>query len=270
MQTFQAGSVVALQIPLTDENDDAIEPTAVSWRLMDELENEILAPQVVSGPYDDVLNVSVAAQYNNLAAGVVLAARTVEAIIITSAGDTVYKRASYGLGARQRLQILVNSFQTLTQAELEATLIPGLDAWLTASEPEKTAAMSEAYRRLTRIGYFVRWPRDPDAQNTISWWNVRNTTIPARFWQFMKMDRYLTYYPEDFRAALRKAQVSEADAIMSTDPVRERRDAGILSEQIGQSKTEFRDTKPLDLGISKRTLRFLDGYVNLRLTLTRS
>jgi hypothetical protein len=269
MQTFQAGGSVTLQIPLTDENDNDVAPTAVAWRLLDDMENEIVAPAAISGPFGDFIDLVVPPTNNSLPAGSVIAARTVE-LIITTASETIYKRAAYGLVARQQLQILVNSFQTLTQAELEARYIVGLQGWMTASEEDKIAAMAEAYRRLTRIGYFVRWPRDPDAQNTVSWWNIRNTTIPARFWQFMKMDRYLTYYPEDFRAALRKAQVSEADVILSVDPAKSRRDDGIIKEEIGESRVTFRDSKPLDLGIAKRTLRFLDGYVNLRMTLTRS
>lgn len=269
MQTYRAGNDVTLTVPLVDDNDNAIAPDAISWRLLDELENQILPPEALLIPPDNFVNITVLAAQNTLPAGVKLAARTVELTFVT-ATDHIYKRVSYGLHPAQRLEVLVNSFQTLTQAELESSLMPGLDGWLTASEDEKIMAMGEAYRRLTRIGYFVRWPRDPDAQNTISWWNVRNTQIPARFWQFMKMDRFMTYYPEDFRAALRKAQVSEADDILNKDQTRELREAGVISEEIGQSRVEFRDAKPLDLGIARRTLRYLDGYVNMRLTLTRS
>lgn len=269
MQIFQVGGDVTLQFALTDENGEPIEATAATWRLLDDLESVVLDNQTLSGPFEEFINVTVPGANNTLAAGAVIAARTVELTIVT-VGDTIYKRASYGVGARQRLQILVNSFQTLTQAELEASLIPDIQSWPDATDEQKITSMAEAYRRLTRIGYFVRWPRDPDAQNTISWWNVRNTTIPARFWQFMKLDRYLTYYPEDFRSALRKAQVSEADAILSGDKELQARGSGIILEQIGQSKVQFREAKPLDFGISKRTLNFVDGYVNLRLTLTRS
>lgn len=281
MKIFQAGADVALQFPLTDENDNPIVPSAVSWRLLDDLENVVVAETPLDPPFEEFIDLVVPGASNTIpqsttpnvytgqVTATLLVARTVE-LIITADDGVTYKRASYGLGARQRLQILVNSFQTLTQAELEATLIPGAVGWHEASDDEKTVAMMEAYRRLTRIGYFVRWPRDPDAQNTISWWNVRNTTIPARFWQFMKLDRYLTYYPEDFRSALRKAQVSEADAILSGDEAMERRESGIVSEQIGQSRVEFRQSKPLSFGVSRRTLSFIDGYVNIRATLTRS
>jgi len=269
MQIYQAGGDVSVQFEITNEIGDPVTPTAVSWRLLNDLEQIIVLDTAVAGPWDSFINIVVPGVNNTLDTGVVVGARLVE-LTITTANDVIYKRATYGLGTRQRLQILVNSFQTLTQAELEATLVPGLTGWATASEGDKIMAMAEAYRRLTRIGYFVRWPRDPDAQNTISWWNVRNTTIPARFWQFMQLDRYLTYYPEDFRSALRKAQVAEADAILSGDAETEIRNKGIIMEQIGQSKTQFRGTRPLDMGISNRALKFIDGYVNFRLTLTRS
>jgi hypothetical protein len=277
MQIYQVGLDVTVSAPLTDYAGNALTPTGLSWRLLDEMDEELIPATAVPLPATSPLSITVPGSYNTLPLSVspnplpiMSGARTVE-LSITTAGGTIITRMIYGIQVAVKLQILVNSFQTFAQAEVEAALMSDLSGGYAAAAPDKKImALSEAYRRLTRFGYFVRWPRDPDAQNTISWWNVRNTMIPARFWQFMKMDRFLTYYPEDFRSALRKAQVSEADHILTKDPAADRRISGIVSEEIGQSKVAFRRDRPLDLGISKRTMGYLDGYLNIRATLTRS
>jgi len=86
----------------------------------------------------------------------------------------------------------------------------------------------------------------------------------------MTTQRWYSYYPEIFRQAMRNAQVVEADQILANDVYAQRRASGILSERIGESNTTFRNVQPLDLGVSRAALAFIQGYVDIKYTITRS
>ena len=75
--------------------------------------------------------------------------------------------------------------------------------------------------------------------------------------------------PERFKLALRKAQVTEADNILGDDVLGAKREAGIILDSVGQTKQMFRNTKPLDMPVSKRALRFLSYFLVFNRTIGR-
>ncbi len=286
MQTFQAGADVTLTFTPSNASGPLGAPWTLAWRVLDQTGAELQPFQeIVSPPSASPVLVTIPATLNVIPPPLTqdvhgsksvnqpanyMAARTVELWVTTDAGAFPFRQSYAIRDLRDPLVLLVNSFQTLVQAEMEALMVPGLEGWPTATDEMKVSAMVEAHRRLTRLGYFVRWPRDPDAQNTLYWWDMRNEYIVPRLWQVMAVERYLTYYPEDFRVALRRAQICEADHILYADPIEKKRELGLLATSNGEAKAMFRSSMPYSMGISRRSMEFLTGYINLRQTLTRS
>ena len=162
-----------------------------------------------------------------------LGLREIQLTMTTLTGSIVSKVQYLVRAPDARLVLLQNSFQTYNMSLMTASQLPLLNGWLTATESQRINAMSTAWLRLTKLGYFVRWPRDPDAQNYLNWFDLRNEIIIPRLWTVMTTQRWLTYYPELFRQSMRNAQVVEADVILTQNPLLVKRIDGILTEKIG-------------------------------------
>ena len=289
MNSYPAGNSVTVSIPFLDDNGAAISPVGMtlSYCVLDEYENIVQAatPLTAPGTTDVAVSITIAGADNTLppphpnysnmdAAGnpiiTTKALREVQLTMTNATGSYVSKVQYVIKAADAQLVLLQNSFQTYNQALLTSCDLYNLTGWNAAVENDRIAAMQMAWLALTKLGYFVRWPRDPDAQNYLQWMDSRNEIIIPRLWQAMTTQRWLTYYPETFRSAMRQAQVVEADQILKQDPLTLKRLAGVFSEKIGESTVMFRSGIPLDLGISKQALALLRGYVNIQYTITRS
>lgn len=261
MDTYQIGATVSLSFPLIDLNGDPVVPTGVSYTVRDE-NGQILQPAtaVTVAAGATVAAVSVAPSVNQ-AAGL----RMVTVTFATAGGPITYE-AAYILRDPVRLRVLQNSFQTFEQALYEASRLLRLDAFAAADPDDQKSALEEAYLRLTRLGYRLR-KRDDDLFNRITWY-VDETISPRRWLDMSEAEFNLL--PIDFKKAIKRAQVLEANAILAVDPVADRRRFGIVSETIGESSMFFRNAKPLDLGLSAAALDALTGYVDIRMVTTRS
>jgi hypothetical protein len=275
MQAFPAGKQVSVTVQFTDLAGNPLTPTSVNARVVNESGTEVV-PQFSVTPSGSSATIIVEGPNNALQAGQTAGIRTVKVTVTTADGGYDFDE-SYLLkvAPTDALVVLVNSFQTFNQATLTAAEIPGLKGWdgeLTTDDL-RIAALTEAYRRIIQIGFKIRWPRDVDAQiylSTTDWIGDQTRLISPEYWQFISLETFNTFYPEHFRQSLRRAQVAEADELLSGDPIEERRRMGLLSETIKDSSMMFRSGKPLELGISKRAFTYLQGYVQFRKTLGRS
>jgi hypothetical protein len=145
--------------------------------------------------------------------------------------------------------------------------IPNIPGWEGAADRDRLTALLDAYDRLTRIGFRIPRRFLGDWQSRIEW--TSEEFIPPLRWSEMTLQRFNDYHPR-FKTALRKAQVCEADVILGGDVIADRRRAGLLSESIGESSMMFRSGKPLNLGISHRSLEYLSGFVDIRITMGRA
>jgi hypothetical protein len=265
MQTFAAGTTVRVTIPLVDLNGDPVTPTAIEAAVNDQDGTPIVPPYVVAfTPGDTDVEITVPADKNQITGPA--GARTVF-LEVTTADGVFELFETYLLRGAVRLTVPTNSFQTYEQALVEASLMPPLTGWNAASAIDRKNALEEAYRRLSRIGYRVWRPEDVDAQN----YYVPDELdrIEPRLWPIMSLDRFLKA-PAHFRKALCRAQLQEANEILSGDVVSQKRRQGLLSESIGESSMMFRSGRPIDLGITTETRAHLTGFIDLRYTVTRS
>lgn len=262
MQRFAVGNAVSLEIAYVDYNGDPVTPTAVSYTISDETDEEIAGPIAIAGPYTDKAVFTVDAAHNAVAGG-----RLISLKMTTASGD-VFVDAVYQLRAEKRLVVLENSFQTYLQAQLLANDMINLVGWEGATEDQRIFALEEAFRRLTEFGYLIRWPEYVDTQNI--YLQDMHARITPQMWPVMTAALFEPY-PATFRQAIAKAQIIEANAILTSDPIGDKRRAGISMEKVGESTTSFRaGIRPLELGIHRDTLQTIRNYIQFRMTITRA
>ena len=286
MDVYLAGTAVTLLVPLQDRSGNKLDVASIDYRVVAQDGTEVVARTALSGfaPGDADAAIVIPAGVNQIAAVPATInssqidqfssreARTVELFLTDSNGNSLMVAKSYALESSDPLIVGLNSFQTFSQADLTSLDIPNLDAWDSASEHDKIAALIDARSRICQLNFWllnsnVNWGQDnmnyvpegsyqtPYASGSKSRMFIFNGNLslltPA---QFSKL-------PARFLLALRKAQVTEANEIMGGNPVDERRREGLMLESIGEVKQMFRPSKPLDLPVSKRTLKYLSHFV---------
>jgi hypothetical protein len=263
MDRFAVGTDVELFMAFVDANGNPVTPNSATYNLYDETEALLTGPVAVSDVSGEAADIIITRNFNTPAG-----ARRVELAITTSSGVT-YVDAIYEVFDQQnRLIPLTNSFQTYLQAQLVANKLTGLIGFIGASEDQQIAALSTAYDRLTQFAYLIKWPEYVDTQNI--YLQDMHARITPQMWPVMTPVLFAPY-PIQFQQALMKAQVVEANAILTPDPIGDRRRTGLLAESIGESKMMFRGgIRPLSMGISNDTLRVVRAYLDYRFTLTRA
>jgi hypothetical protein len=267
MDIFPVGYDVKVTVQLIDVSGQDLTSSNISYRIEDENEASILGDTVVTGLTEPVAEVTleIPASLNN-ADGL----RNIILTAITPEGKTKLILHPYALLDTQRLTFLENSFQTYNQALLLSAQMPDLTVFMAASANDRQTALAEAFNRLTRIYYRVNWEEDVtfNALNRLG--HIDAAEISPSMWAQMTED-YFDDYPEKFRTALKKAQIAEANDILTGDPIGAKSRAGLLSETVGESSMMFKNgVKPLKLAASRAALEYLKGFVDYRVSIGRA
>ena len=286
--TYPENVAVTLSVPFLSEDGTALTPTTLAYRVLDETGTELQASQslAVPGGSPTAVSVTVPGPVNVLptyvpptglydpATPVLRSMRVIELAMTTAAG--VFTTNAYYIVAKNvtgQLQVLVNSFQTYETALLEVTQMPALDGWNAATRQDRAGALIESYFRLTKLGYRIpmnAWGDSPPAGFSLVIPSVQGDwVISPRLWPILNESSY-DRYPDHFRLSMRRAQIAESNVILTGDPVDERRREGVMSESVGESSMMFRPGKPLDLPISKEACKYLQNYIEWRITTTRA
>ena len=273
MKFYPEDYIVEVVVKFTDLNGVAVIPTAIKAALYDG--SDALVVDFGSLPFDnsqDNHTISIPKEFNRLEDGEIRAARILRVGLETDAG-TIPRAFSYAIEAEQRLVVLTNTFTTLEAAEFMALDTPNTSGWAIASEDQKRAALTEAYRRLTQIpmkfptytpgGFF-------DNYKTIAPRDIAEETVIERDqWDELTLDEYDTKFPTHFKKALRRAQFIEANELLQGDNVAKKHRAGIVTETIGESSVTLRQGR-VDYGIASETLRALTGYIHYNMRIKRA
>jgi len=247
MNVYSGGSIVVLVIPLTDQNGRALSPTEanLSFVVHDETEGEItqVTPISVVGyaQHDTQVTIVVDATINDLGT----ATKGMRSITVStleddgSRGSVVFR---YALRGSEPLVVGENSYQKFNAAALLTLEMPELTGWDFATDLRKEAAMIEAYNRIGMLRFTV------DGVDIIG----LNELTTDEFDELSVI----------FIAALKKAQLSEADIVLGGDPISAKREEGLLSDSVGESAIMFRPGKPLLMSVNRRSLNYLSGFVS--------
>ena len=263
MKSYPPNVRVRVTVPFVDLNGDPVTPTAVSVIVRDADGEQIGAGfDATFAAGDTETEVAIEASYN-VSPGV----RLVDVTLVTVDGQFP-ARIAYAVRGQELLTVPATSFQTAEEADLLATTLPNLGNWAGASPDLRRAALAQAYRNLVRLAYRIRPVGDWDDQVMFDFGNG-DILVQPRFWPVMTSEEWKKL-PERFRLAMCRAQIVEANELLSTSGVADRRRSGLLSETIGESSMMFRSGKPLDLGIAGAALKEMTGFLDLRMTITRS
>lgn len=262
MTAFLAGTEVTLSVPLVDADGVALDASAVQYRLstLDGAELLTLADMPSFGHGNVEALVVVPAPLNALPNGVTRDLRLIELHCLVGTNITIV-RAEYVIEAISVLVVGLNSFQSLSQAQFNARLIPNMHGWDASTPEQQTAALVDARLHICQLSFDNIYDDNRNVIRDTFWANADMSALSPE--AFARL-------PAAFRAALGRAQLAEADAILGGDPVEIKRRAGLLQDNVGESRQTYRLGKPLDLPCSRRALSYLSRYVTFAKRIGRS
>ncbi|MFT4064278.1 hypothetical protein [Paraburkholderia sp.] len=287
MQVFLAGTNVQCVIPLADRSGAPLNAQSVRYRIVDQANAELqpLTPldDFVAGAAD--VQITVPASLNALGATPTehtiptREGRIVELYLTLSDGNETSQTFIYAIEPVDVLVTGLNSFQSYAQAQITAIDIPNTPAWDCATDEDRYAAMIEARWHLCKLSYYLLNCNLNFGQDSLNFvpegvYQSKYVATDSLFMfdgnlELLNADQF-NALPERFKGALRKAQVAEADAILSQDVVASKREQGITSDAVGTTRQTFRSTKPLDMPCSKRAMSYLSYFLTNSKRLART
>ncbi len=266
MNVFQPNSTVSITVPFVDINGSPVVPVGLSYVVLDGDDEELVGATDVFGSYTPgMVEIAVIIPPE---AHVMVGPRVLVFTITDADGNEIVSEEVYGINSVRRLVVLENSFQTYTSAAFLALDIPNLEGWTGASKSEQEAAMIEAYSKIKRLNFVVPDGGSIDIQSRLE--PTFAYELAPRMWSLMTEDIFYSY-PDVFLTALKKAQIAEADQILTGDPIADKIRSGLFSEKVGESSMMFKTgVAPLNLGVSRRAFDYLTGYINHRMVIART
>jgi hypothetical protein len=271
LDVFLTSTEVTLSIDLVDDAGNALNVDAVQYRVVNQ-DGAVVVPLANLTTFaagDPQATVIVAASVNAMATGNTREIRSVELVCETESGTLGFAK-SYGLETLAPLVTGANSFQSFPMAELTAMDMPNLGGWDGASEQDKVRAMIDAREHICQLNFNLlnsnaNFGQDqlayvPEGQYQSSY-VAQNSLFIFNGDLGILNETQFAALPERFKKALRQAQLAEANAILGGESNEARRQSGIIEDEIGESRQRYRDSKPLQLPVSRRALGYLSGYV---------
>lgn len=256
MQTYLAGNAVALTISLVDAAGGAIMASAASYAVLNTDGGEVVALAPVAGfvATDTEVVITVAAITNTLA-GTVAEVRTVRLVLTTDAG-VVQVEAHYRITPASLLIVPASSFQTYGSALQIAADMVSVTSWDAAGSADRTRALLQARQNIGLLRFGVVAFLDWQWQSQVA---LRHAVGDINYYDAARFANL----PLEFRDALKRAQVLEADFLLSAGPgsLQEKRDAGLTSDTVGESSQTFTARKPFKGVICSRALSVLAKFL---------
>ena len=260
---FLAGNNVSLSLDLLDEDGNNITANSIAYKVSDERGNVIVptAPLTSFVVGDATITIIVTALQNTLPVTTDITSlrglRFVEIYITTSTG-LVKKELDYVIESDNVLATGINSFQTYPAAIFVAGTIEDIQAFSLASKSEKIIALIRARQMIGRLSF--RYSFDNYEQLNRSYYSREITLATVAQYEA---------FPKDFKEALARAQVIQANDLLGGDEVDELRKDGIIAHQVGESKQTFAQNSRLETIVSRRTMKELSKFINYSVRASR-
>lgn len=265
MQICLNGQNITIVVPFTDSAGNEVVPYAVILNLYDnDGEHMVSYVPIVPAPGDTSVSIEVQSLENTIPLDVLTESRTIRAEFMFPTPGSIFKYVTYAIRQEQRLVVMVNSFIGYEAALVQAHGMVNLTGFTLSTEDKQVAALSEAFRRITRIPlrYFAtdEFNRSMRAEETI---------IEPQMWAHITPAEFKAM-PENFRRALIEAQIVEANELAQGDTYTRRHRAGVRSETIGESSVTLQAGAFVDTGVSSQTMSILRGFVYKTMRIARA
>lgn len=262
MKLYPENYIVEIDVPFTDLNGETIEPTALSAKLFGDNDTLIvdlgdIAIDGSSGKH----TITIEGEHNALAPEQLRSPRILR-IQLTTPKGAIPRSYTYAVEKDRRLELMKNTFISPEGAELLALEMTSASGWSIATQERRIAALAESYKRLTSIA--MRFNRYGDLTslhsfNTIAQAAPEEVILTREVWATVTAEDFEAF-PADFKNALRRAQLIDANEILQGDTIAKKHRAGIASETVGESSVTLRGGR-IEYGLSSEALRVLSGYI---------
>jgi len=265
MNIFIPGTDITLVFDMVDNDTmDLIDPVSAVYDVFDDEGVQLVSNGAVTvAGGEDVLEVTVVAADNIISGS--QGARTIVMTVTTATGAKRLHK-SYMLEGVSFLAVPTESGMTLIQSDMLASNMAQsvLEVWEDTEMRRKTSGLREAWNRITRIP-FLPWRDFEDVPDSTPVYirkgdfSLRNLTPEE--WQSL---------PENFRKAVKRAQLIEAAVILDGDPTWDRRQDGLISKTVGESSEMFAAKKSAFSTISPKAYREISMYIRRTVILGRA
>lgn len=247
-------------------------PVSAQYRVLGVGEAVLQDWTAISGPFvSGSLEFTVPSVLNTMAVGALKEPRLVEMQVTSAAfagAQTFTADYVIGLDAPQ-LTLMVNSFQTYADA-----LVVGDDLsvellnWADATKSARVSAMMSAFRALSRMNYEISNVDDPSFRDRAGY-GLNTGGAIGQLYAYSEMD--FLALDSDFIACIRRAQVAEADALLTSgaDSHAAMRESGIMMNSVGDASIMFRAGKGVESSINRKSLNHMKNYLSSRIRMTR-
>ena len=263
---YNSGDTVIVTAPIPQFSGLIIQPTSITASIADETGTTIVSDLTVPLPSAGSGTVSFAidATYNtNLTE--ITSLRQVFFTFVTAAGN-FSSQATYLVRNPIPIARMVNTFVTWPETYTTRYNLYGLTGWDNASDDDRIGALISAHKNMLQLRY--RFPIGENAQSRIV--DFYGMSVDNIFGRIYVVLADISFYSETdydgwpalFQDALKRAQMVEANNILSGDPVGQKRLDGIVSETIGESTMQFRRIPDIVTPVCRDALIQLRGFLS--------
>lgn len=175
----------------------------------------------------------------------------------------VERSIRYMIGEPVKLAVMENSFALYGRFVMDGAALFNAAGWSNANEQRQVTALIQAYRSITRMSLEYT-PLDKDGKYDIG----NEEIIDHLDWHQMRAAEF-EELPADFREALIRAQLLEANELLQGNVYEDRVRAGVRSETIGESSVTF-NTSVRQYSVSRSALQVLGPYIVRSMRLARA
>lgn len=269
MQSYKLGSTITLTFSLVSDSGEALNAASLSWRLIDEQGGELQTWSAPFVPQQTGSAIVVVPDTLTVPTVGTRAVRSVELEVTGTDGSVAYLTKTFLIQGREVSALVfgVNTFQTYGAAHLLATEFTEnqVGAWLSANREHQEQALAQAYQRILQL------PIKTSSDEGWSQSHLANDAVISNIHGSLRRmtPAQMANLQELLLIALKKAQLIEAVSVLTVDPLKEVRDAGVLSIKVGESSQFFRAVKPLDFPVCKEALAYLQPWLRINARIGR-
>ncbi len=272
MDSFIANQKVTLVniLPIDNNTQHHIIPISIVAKVFDGEGSQILSDISITlpNPIKETLDFVVDNVYNQLLPEKIKDVRKVRFYYTKSDGTVLFSDNKYIIEAEEQLITLVNSFMNYDMAELIADDLSDIEMWQSSDDKQKISTLKSAFNKIAGLRFRVKYD---NAYST--YWNKDNTGGDLAYYiddiTLLSIEEF-EKLPQKFIYALRAAQILQANGIMDGSIVEERRNEGIISETIGESKMFFNSRPVLKMPLCNSAMELLSKYLYKNVSIGRA